>query len=145
MHDYLSQDTESVEFEMCEEEFPCLLPSLPETPCKSPAAKQRNTEGGDTSAILSQLGGLSRLINNRSDALEKMVGENSRGIASMKESINENTKQISGIKDVIDFMSAEVKDLKVKLSVTESLAKRAELNSHQQEERLLHLEAYSRR
>ncbi len=145
MHDYLSQDTESVEFGMCEEEFPCLLPSLPETPCKSPAAKQRKTEGGDTSAILSQLGELSRLINNRSDALEKMVGENSRGIASMKESINENTKQISGIKDVIDFMSAEVKDLKVKLGVTESLAKRVELNSRQQEERLLHLETYSRR
>ncbi|KAI2647996.1 Cyclin-K [Labeo rohita] len=48
-----------------------------------------------------------------------MVGENSCGITNMKESINENTKQISGIKDVIDFMSAE-------------------------EERLLHLEAYSR-
>lgn len=141
MHDYLSQDTESVEFGMCEEEFPCLLPSLPETPCKSPAAKQRKTEGGDTSAIRSQLGELSRLINNRSDALEKMVGENS----SMKESINENTKQISGIKDVIDFMSAEVKDLKVKLGVTESLAKRVELNSRQQEERLLYLETYSRR
>ncbi len=55
------------------------------------------------------------------------------------------TKHISGIKDVIGFMSAEVKDLKVKLGVTESLAKRAELNSRHQNERLLHLVAYSRR
>ncbi len=54
MHDYLSQDTEFVEIEMCEEEFTFFLPSLPKTLCKSPAAKQRKTEGGDTSAILSQ-------------------------------------------------------------------------------------------
>ncbi len=54
MHDYLSQDTEFVEIEMCEEEFPFFLPSLPKTLCKSPAAKQRKTEGGDTPAILSQ-------------------------------------------------------------------------------------------
>ncbi len=128
MHDYLSQDTEFVEIEMCEEEFLFLLPPLPETPCKLPAAKQCKTEGGDTSDILSQLGERLKLINNRSDSLEKMVGENSRGIASMKESINENTKQISGIKDVIDFMSADVKDLKVKLGVTESLAKITEFN-----------------
>ncbi len=46
--------TEFVEIEMCEEEFTFFLPSLPKTLCKSPAAKQRKTEGGDTSAILSQ-------------------------------------------------------------------------------------------
>ncbi|XP_016117266.1 uncharacterized protein [Sinocyclocheilus grahami] len=141
MHDYMSHDTDSAEFMLCEEEFPC----LPETPGKSPAIKQRKAESADTTAILSQLGELSRLINNRSDALEKMVGENSRVIASMKETINENTRQISGVKDVIDFMSAEVKDLKVKVGATESLAKRVEFNWHEQEKRLLHLEAYSRR
>lgn len=141
MHDYLNQDTDSTEFMLCEEEFPC----LPETPCKSPAIKQRKTESADTTAILSQLGELSRLINNRSDALEKMVGENSRVIASMKETITENTRQISGVKDVIDFMSAEVKDLKTKIGATESLAKRVEFNSHEQEKRLMHIEAYSRR
>lgn len=141
MHDYIGQDSDSADFMMCEEEFPC----LPETPCKSPATKQRKTENADTTEILSQLRELSRLINSRSDALEKMVGENSRVIASMKETINENSKQISGVKDVIDFMSAEVKDVKVKVGATESLAKRNEINCHEQEQRLLHLEAYSRR
>ncbi|ROI25341.1 hypothetical protein DPX16_22726 [Anabarilius grahami] len=141
MHYYMYQDTDSAEFMLCEEEFPCLS----ETPCKSPAIKQRKTESADTTAILSQLGELLRLINNRSDALEKMVGENSRVIASMKESINENTRQISGVKDVIDFMSAEVKDLKVKVGATESLPKRVEFNWHEQEKWLLHLEAYLHR
>lgn len=140
MHDYLNQD-DSEEIILYEEEFP----PLPETPCKSPAIKQRKTEGTDMNAVLSQLGELSRLINNRSDALEKMIGENARVIASMKESINENTRQIFGLKDVIDFTSAEVKDLKVKTVATESLAKKIELNSQEQERRLLHLEAYSRR
>ncbi|CAM4557701.1 unnamed protein product [Leuciscus chuanchicus] len=68
MHDYLTHDIDSAEFMLCEEEFPC----LPETPSKPPAIKQRKTESADTTAILSQIGELSRLINNRSDALEKM-------------------------------------------------------------------------
>lgn len=125
MHDYLNQD-DSEEIILYEEEFP----PLPETPCKSPAIKQRKTEGTDMNAVLSQLGELSRLINNRSDALEKMIGENARVIASMKESINENTRQISGLKDVIDFTSAEVKDLKVKSVATESLAKKKSSLTH---------------
>lgn len=92
LHDYVKTDLDAIsdEFMLCEEEFPTLL----DTPCKSPAAKQRKTEQSDFADVLSQLGALSQLINTRSDSLEKIIGENTRAITNMKEVINENTKQI---------------------------------------------------
>lgn len=141
LHDYAKTSIESDEFLLCEEEFP----TLAETPCKSPAAKQRKTESSDTDDILSQLGALTQLINTRSDSLENIIGENTRAITSMKEVINENTKQITSVKEAIEFISAEVNSLKVKHGVMESRVGKVEQNTMEQERRLSHLESYSRR
>lgn len=140
VHDYAKTDMDSDEFMLYEEEFPALL----DTPCKSPAAKQRKTERSDV-AILSQLGALSQLINTRSDSLENMIGENTRAITSMKEVINENTKQITSVKEAIEFLSAEVNSLKAKYGVVESTLGKMEQTSVEQDRRLSQLESYSRR
>ncbi|ROI38981.1 hypothetical protein DPX16_1687 [Anabarilius grahami] len=51
-----------------------IFPPLPQTPSESPLIKQQKIESLDTASVLSQFKELSRLINNRSDALERMVG-----------------------------------------------------------------------
>lgn len=76
LHDYFKQGNDTEEFMLVEEEFPC----LPETPCKSPAPKQRKIVDKDTSVILSQISDLSRLVKDRSDTLEKLVERNSQVI-----------------------------------------------------------------
>lgn len=140
LHNYSKISVDFDEFMMCEEEFP----ALPETPCKSPATKQRKTESSEV-AILSQLGALSQLINTRSDALENVIGENTRAITSMKEVINENTKQITSVKEAIEFVSAEVNHLKNKYGVMESTLSKVEETCVGHDRRLSQLESYSRR
>ncbi|ROL23476.1 hypothetical protein DPX16_18744 [Anabarilius grahami] len=122
-----------------------IFPPLPQTPSESPLIKQRKIESLDTAGILSQFKELSRLINNRSDALERMVGENARAIASMKEAITENTKQITDVKTAVEFVSAEVNDVKIQLGTMKSQMKNVETKSSEQEKRLSHLEGYTRR
>ncbi len=95
LHDYLKQGNDPEEFMLVEEEFPC----LPETPCKSPAPKQRRIVDKDTSVILSQISDLSRLVQDRSDTLEKLVERNSQGINEMKTEVSVNTKQITELKE----------------------------------------------
>ncbi|XP_026101669.1 uncharacterized protein LOC113073003 [Carassius auratus] len=145
LHDYVKTDLQvdaiSDEFMLCEEEFPSLL----DTPCKSPAAKQRKTNQSEIADVLSQLGALSQLINTRSDSLEKIIGENTRAITNMKEVINENTKQITSVKEAIEFMSEEVNCLKTKCGAVESKMGKMEQTTSEQERRLAHLESYSRR
>ncbi len=91
LHDYLKQGNDPDEFMLAEEEFPC----LPETPCKSPAPKQCRIVDKDTTVILSQISDLSRLVQNRSDTLEKLVERNSQVINEMKTEVSVNTKQIT--------------------------------------------------
>lgn len=141
LHDYSKPVMDSADIMLAEE----VLPPLPETPFKSPAVKQRKTESSDTANILMQLGELSNLINNRSDALEKMVRENALAIASMKETVVENTKQIADVKTAVEFVSEEVNDLKVKIGAMESQVKKIDVKSSEQEKRLSHLEGYTRR
>ncbi|KAG1930526.1 hypothetical protein F2P79_022284 [Pimephales promelas] len=143
MHDYVKTDLVAVsdDFLMCKEEFPASLDS----PCKSPAAKQRKSERSDIADVLSQLGALSQLINSRSDSLEKLIGENTRAITNMKEVINENTKQITSVKEAIEFMSEEVNSLKLKYGVVEAKVGKVDQATNEQERRLAHLESYSRR
>lgn len=76
-HDYTEDDTDL--FSIAVDEFP----PLPATPSKPPDAKRKMTEKtlSSTKNIepnLEIISTLSALINERSDALEKLVGENSR-------------------------------------------------------------------
>lgn len=141
LHDYLEPEMDCADIMPAEVVFP----SLPETPCKSPVIKQRKIESLDAANVLSQLKELSILINNRSDALERMVAENARSIASMKETVNENTKQIADVKTAVEFACAEVNDVKGQLGIMETQVKKIEAKSSEHEQRLSHLEAYTRR
>ncbi|CAM4638624.1 unnamed protein product [Leuciscus chuanchicus] len=74
-----------------------------------------------------------------------MVAENARAIVSMKETVNENTKQIADVKTAVEFVCAEVNDVKSKLGVSETQVKKIEAISSEHEQRLSHLEGYTRR
>jgi len=142
LHDYLESEMDSADIMPAEVVFS----TLPETPCKSPVIKQRKIESIDAANdVLSQLKELTVLINNRSDALERMVAENARAIASMKETVNENTKQIADVKTAVEFVCAEVNDVKSQLGITETRVKKVEAKSSEHEQRLSHLEGYTRR
>ncbi|KAI2646250.1 Myosin-8 [Labeo rohita] len=114
-HDYLRQDNEPKEFTLAEEGFPCLS----ETPCKSPAPKQRRIVDKDTTVILSHISDLSRLVRNRSDALEKLVERNSRVINEIKEEVCVNRKQITELKETIEYICADVTAMKTRLKQAE--------------------------
>lgn len=81
---------------------------LPDTPCSSPVGKVRRTDKVtlDAASISTQLAKLFQLVKNRSDRLEKLIGENS------DEEIGRNTEQISGVMETIELISSEVKYLK---------------------------------
>ncbi|KAL1252322.1 hypothetical protein QQF64_020118 [Cirrhinus molitorella] len=120
-----------------------VIPPLPDTPCNSPAGKLRRTDKVDAASISTQLSKLSQLVKNRSDGLEKLIGENK--IKDMKEEIGRNTEQISGMTETIEFICSEVKGLKERVNVIDSQTKKVEIVSTEQEKRLAHLEAYTRR
>lgn len=66
---------------------------LPESPGKPPLKKGK----AEDNAVVSTL---SQLINSRSDALEKMVGD--------------NALKIEGLKKTVDFVCAELNEIKGK-------------------------------
>lgn len=49
------------------------------------------------------------LLNNRSDALEKMASQNSAVTVEVKDTIKENAKQIEYIKQSFEFICADIK------------------------------------
>lgn len=131
-----------VKVSLTEKEFP----PLPITPFKSPASKQRRVDDTETTtAILSQLSSLSQLINNRSDALEMMVSDNSSVIADMKVAFTENARNIADVKESFDAVCAEMKTLKKRVDHCESLMEACKVSSDTTEKRISHLESYSRR
>lgn len=94
MQDYL-EAVSKPQYALTEEgEFP----PLPFTLCASPAGKLRKVGDTETTTVLSQLSSLTRLINSRSDTLEKMVSGNSIVISEMKKAVQENTKHITAVK-----------------------------------------------
>ena len=141
MHDYFDANNDQVQVSLMEEEFP----PLPITPSKPPAVKQRRVEDTETAAILSQFSSLSQLINNRADALEKMVSGNSRVITEVKEAVKENATQITGLQEAFEFISADIKTVKHRVDRVESKIKEHEASHDTREKRLAHLESYSRR
>ncbi len=142
LHNYFEDNADSAIMLMEE-----VIPPLPDTPCNSPAGKVRRTDRAtlDVASISTQLSELSQLVKNRSDGLEKLIGENSRMIKDMKDEIGRNTEQISGMMETIEFVCSEVKDLKQRVDVIDSRTKKEEINSTEREKRLAHLEAYTRR
>lgn len=141
MHNYLESDKEVPKVSLVDDHFP----TLPITPVKSPAPKWRRVEDTTTDAILSQLSSLSQLINHRSDALEKLVSDNSMVIADVKMAVTENTKQIADIKDSFDAVCAEVKSVKERVDRCESRIEACKVNTDKTEQRVSQLETYSRR
>ncbi len=114
---------------LSEEEFP----SYPATPCKPPASKKAllKDECAVSPSNSDIVDTLSKLINTRSDAIEKMVGEN-----SMK---------IEGLKLTIDFACKEIKDAKKRIEKVEKCLKKEEEVVAQLKDRVTELENYSRR
>lgn len=115
------------------------------TPTKPPAVKQRRVEDTDTNAIISQFFFLSQLTNNRVDALEKMVSNNSSVIAEVKEGVKENTTKITGLMEAFEFICADIKTMKHRVDHIESKIKEYETSHGTQEKHLAHLESYTRR
>ncbi|KAG1931133.1 hypothetical protein F2P79_021804, partial [Pimephales promelas] len=109
------------------------FPSYPATPCKPPASKKallRDDCAGSTSNS-DIVDTLSTLINARSDAIEKMVGE--------------NTMKIEGLKMTIDFACREIKDVKKRVESMEKCVKKEEEEVVHLKVRVTELENYSRR
>lgn len=126
---------------LMEEDFP----SLPITPCASPAGKLRKNMDTEASTVLSQLSSLTKLINSRSDTLEKMVSGNSIVISEMKKAVQENTKHITAVKESFDAVCAEINDMKDRVANMETQVEKCQTNAEAQERRISHLESYSRR
>jgi len=125
-HDYISAD----------EDFT----AIPITPSKSPAPKKGKSDQLPTSAAVMETTAtessdivlqLSQLINSRSDALKKLISD--------------NTLRIEGLKKTIDFACAEIKDIKEKNTALEKRIANDEARLNSAELRIAELESYSRR
>lgn len=127
-HDY-ANTVGHLSLMLSEEEFP----SYPATPCKPPASKKAllKEDCAVSPSHVDIVDTLSTLINTRSDAIEKMVGEN-----SMK---------IEGLKLTIDFACNEIKDAKTRIEKVERRLKNEEETVTQLKNRITELENYSRR
>lgn len=127
-HDY-SNSVGQLSLVASEDDFP----SYPATPCKPPASKKallRDDYAGSPSNS-DIVDTLSSLINTRSDAIEKMVGE--------------NTMKIEGLKMTIDFACREIKDVKRRVENVEKGMKKEEEEVVHLKVRVTELENYSRR
>ncbi|KAA0703718.1 hypothetical protein E1301_Tti000635 [Triplophysa tibetana] len=97
---------------------------LPESPGKPPSKKGK----AEDDVVVSTL---SQLINSRSDALEKMVGD--------------NALKIEGLKKTVDFVCAELNDIKGKVGHIEDRLNTEEKKMELCEMRIADMERYSRR
>lgn len=104
------------------------LTHLPDTPTK-PVSKKGKIESLED--VVAMLSSISSLINERSDSLEKLVSN--------------NAMKIEGLKKTVDFVSAEVKDMKVKVDHLASRLQLGEQRIETCETRLADMERYSRR
>lgn len=107
------------------------FPPLPATPSKPPIPKRlkpnQHTDEGSYDIVEK----ISQVINNRADGLEKMI--------------TNNTMHIEGLKRTIDFVCAEIRDIKAKVTVNEKRISCEEKRVTAAEQRIAELEAYSRR
>ena len=127
-HDYTSTSLPLTTAEDFMDEFP----PLPVTPSKSPAPKKMMyTVGSEQTNPNDIIASLSALINTRSDNIESMVSA--------------NALKIEGLKKTIDFVSAEIKDVKNKVSTLEKKMAKEEKRVDTCQQRVSELERYSRR
>lgn len=126
-HDY-ANPVGQLSLMLSEEEFP----SYPATPCKPPASKKAllKDECAVSPSNSDIVDSLSKLINTRSDAIEK---------------IGENSMKIEGLKLTIDFACKEIKNAKKRIEKVEKCLKKEEEVVAQLKDRVTELENYSRR
>lgn len=120
-HDYSTHVTPSLS--SADEDFP----SSPVTPSKPPSSKRGKTEKSGDNIIST----LSDLINNRADGMEKLI--------------NNNAMRIEGLKKTVDFVCAEVKDLKIKMTNAEKCIDEEKRHRSTLKNRIRELEGYHRR
>lgn len=84
------------------------------------------------------------LLNNRSDALEKMASQNSAVIVEVKDTIKENAKQIEYIKQSFEFISADIKSVKDKVDHLEMQLAKFQETRDAQKKQLSRLESCDR-
>lgn len=97
------------------------------TPYRPPAENLRSMEDTETS-ILAELASLTALINNRSDALEKMVSSN---LVVVAEAIRDNSKQMESIKESLECICADLKNIKSKINRCEKNREKNRMNDGQ--------------
>ncbi|ROL45920.1 hypothetical protein DPX16_11615 [Anabarilius grahami] len=119
-HDYSTHVTPSLSSAV--EDFP----SFPVTPSKPSFSKRGKTDKSGDDIIST----LSDLINNRADGMEKLI--------------NNNAMRIEGLKKTVDFICAEVKDLKIKMTNTEKCIDEEKHNRNMLENHIRELEGYHR-
>lgn len=90
-HDYTDMSVAAPSVEMLDEDS-TLLPSSLTTPCKPPAPKKALFDSNIETKYISQshdvINTLSQLINEQSDVIEWIVGDNSLKIEGLKKSID---------------------------------------------------------
>ncbi len=129
-HDYNQCCTEGEDLEMLildEKEFP----TLPVTPSDSPAAKKKTTNVKSVKSDSDIIGTLSRLINERSDSIEKLVSG--------------NTERIDELSKKIDIAFADIKEIENKICKVEGRVLELEKPVKMLEQRMDESESYSRR
>ncbi len=128
-HDYSQCCTEGEDLEMLildEKEFP----ALPVTPSESPAAKKKTTKSVKTASDSDIIGTLSRLINERSDSIEKLVSG--------------NTERIDELSKKIDVAFADIKEIESKICKVEGHVLELEKPVKMLERRMDEFGSYSR-
>lgn len=103
------------------------FPALPVTPSEPPAANKKTTKSVKTASDSDIIGTLSRLINERSDSIEKLV--------------NGNTERI----DEIDIAFADIKEIQSKICKVKGRVLELEKPVKMLEQRMDEFDSYSRR
>lgn len=81
------------------------------------------------------------LLNNRSDALEKMASQNSAVTVEVKDTIKENAKQIEYIKQSFEFICADIRSVKDKVDHLEMQLAKFQETCDAQKKQLSRLES----
>lgn len=132
-HDYTCSSGHS-NIEVTEVEELSGFDTLPGTPIKSPAPKRGKIDTQPVSGPNMEINiitELKRVINDRADGLEKLIGE--------------NAIKIEGLKKTVDFICAEVKEMQNKIKQVERRINKTEGRLDACESKISEIERYKRR
>lgn len=135
LHDYCMADKPLLS--VVDPEFPPLPITPSSTPSKPPAPKKMKANRSldkemDEGSLVQQI---STVLNTRLDSLEK----------NMEKLISENTLKIEGLKQTIDFICADIREVKEKVTKVDAQACETEKKMCAVDQRVAELENYSRR